>query len=98
LATLGQRAHADIYPLSIWIIPPGVPEAENAIELFRRLPQDADIWNRVMSLGVLRFAIFDAYCDLMAQRKEGARALEWIRSAARHATDIEVEWDITPAG
>jgi hypothetical protein len=96
LADVAEPEHMNVYPISFWFIPRGSPDAERGIELFRKLPHDPSIFDTVLLSGVLRLAIFDTSCDLLAAPERGDQVLEWFRLAVEASPQTEVEWRVGP--
>jgi hypothetical protein len=83
-----------MYPLSIWMLPNGRADAENAIDLFRALPNDLDAWHHVLRCGVGRVAVFDALADLVVPVDCAVMLYNWVIAAvdgARSALKIQLD-------
>ena len=94
---LTSADETEIYPISIWLVPPeNRAQAESAVDLFRSLPRDGAVFRNTLEKGMIRAAVFHGFCDIMADRKQGAKALHWMRGAANRATEIEIKWSVGP--
>ncbi len=88
------KPRLDVYPVSIWMVPRQKAGSEGAVEVFRALPSDEGLFDQVMASGVLRLAVFDAFCDFVGPHSEGDRAVEWLKKASQAMPSSAVEWGI----
>jgi hypothetical protein len=81
------------YPINVWLVPAASSRAESLVELFRRLTFDEPVMDDMLSAGVVRLSISDAYCDVLAGEPQAQRALGWLRSARTELPSM-ISWNV----
>jgi hypothetical protein len=80
------------YPVSIWLLPRGDQNAENAVDLARLLPADDATFLSCLESGAVRITVTDLYADVLAAERHVSEVMEWLRAASA-ATPNPVEWE-----
>jgi hypothetical protein len=88
--------HSMVYPLAIWFVPADLAVVERAIEVSKAMQMDEGLFLRVLRLGALRLAVFDAFADLLGDLEQGERALTWVRAAVVHVGYEGLRWRVSP--
>ena len=86
-----------VYPILLWIVPRERTDLEELIETFRDAPFDERIFDELLSVGVVRFSLSDAFCDILGEAYVGNRVLGWLKAALETTKDQHVEWNVLPA-
>lgn len=86
---------ADIFPVSVWLIPTGLPDAVSRLEDFRTRPFDDKLFSAILDLGIIRVSLDDEFCDIATSVKLRPELLRWMQIASE-GQRLQVHWLLIP--
>jgi hypothetical protein len=78
----------------IWLIRDS--EGVELVELFKKLPFDAAVLEKVFASGAVRLSLDYARCDIVSGYATAARVLDWLGQACEQYGAENVAWAVGP--